>query len=103
MLHHPVLGDLAVSGWVEIEHAGRKIKAVTGEPIAAALMAAGISVFSRSRRFGNPRGLFCAIGRCTDCLVDIGEGPKVRACVTPVRQGLKVIAPVLFIGEETED
>ncbi|MHB8947330.1 MAG: (2Fe-2S)-binding protein, partial [Bacillota bacterium] len=37
-----------------------------------------------------PRGLFCAIGRCTDCVMTVDGVPNVRTCVTPVREGLRV-------------
>lgn len=61
-----------------------------GEPLAAALFAAGIRVLRTMPRFGDARGGFCMIGRCTDCMVVVDGVPNVRACVTPVSTGLDV-------------
>lgn len=68
---------------------GNPIEAYEGETIAAALHAAGIRVLSRTRD-GNPRGLFCAIGKCSSCLVTVDGIPNVRACMTLVREGMEV-------------
>ncbi|MGI6603771.1 MAG: (2Fe-2S)-binding protein [bacterium] len=87
---HPVLGQLAEAPEVTIEVDGRSITAREGEPIAAALLAAGIRVFRTTRRLGHPRGLFCGIGRCTDCVMIVDGIPNVRTCVTPVRAGMKI-------------
>ena len=85
--NHPVLGPLAKKKKVMIELDGRKIEAEDNEPIAAALMAQGISVFHRTKKTGSPRGLFCAIGRCSDCFMIVDGIPNTRTCVTPVRNG----------------
>lgn len=37
-----------------------------------------------------PRGIFCAIGRCTDCVMIVDGQPNVRTCVTPLHAGMKV-------------
>ena len=68
---------------------GRPIRAYEGETIAAALHAAGIRVLSRTRS-GAPRGLFCAIGKCSSCLATVDGIPNVRTCVTPVGEGMAV-------------
>ena len=69
---------------------GAAVPAFEGETVAAALLAADVRTTRRTRRGGLPRGLFCAIGACHDCLVRVdGTGP-VRACLTPVRDGMHV-------------
>lgn len=73
---------------VEIEVDNRKIMAREGEPIAAALLANGINVLRYTSRFNSPRGVYCAIGRCSDCLMNVDGVPNVRVCVTPVREGM---------------
>jgi aerobic-type carbon monoxide dehydrogenase small subunit (CoxS/CutS family) len=75
---------------VLIEVDGQVIQAVAGEPIAAALLAAGKTVFRYTRKRHEPRGVFCAIGRCTDCMMVVDGVPNVRTCVTPVRAGMKI-------------
>ena len=69
---------------------GREIEARTGETVAAALLAAGVPAFRRSIREHRPRGLFCGIGRCASCAMVIDGVPNVRACVTPVAEGMDV-------------
>lgn len=69
---------------------GREVKARAGEMIAAALIANGITAFRRTNRFHSPRGIFCGIGQCNDCVMVVDGVPNVRTCVTPVRAGMKV-------------
>jgi len=71
------------------------IAARGGEPIAAALAAAGTRVSRLSAHTGEPRGVFCALGRCTDCVMTVDGVPNVRTCVTPVRDGMRLAAPPL--------
>ena len=61
-----------------------------GEPIAAALKAAGVMVHRHTLKNDAPRGIFCAIGRCTDCVMIVDGQPNVRTCVTPLHAGMKV-------------
>lgn len=63
------------------------IAAFQGETVAAALLAAGYRAF-RHTSSGEPRGLFCGMGLCYDCLVTIEGIGNVRACITPVREGM---------------
>ncbi|MCR4397739.1 MAG: (2Fe-2S)-binding protein [Firmicutes bacterium] len=90
IVHHPVLGEQPAARTVEVTVDGRKVVAREGETIAAALMAAGIKVHRYTRRKGAPRGLFCAIGQCTDCVMIVNGMPNVRTCVTPVADGMTV-------------
>ena len=87
---HPVLGPLGEARAVEIVVDGRTIEATEGEPIAAALLAAGIRAFRYTRKREAPRGLFCAIGRCTDCAMTVDGVPNVRTCITPVAPGMRI-------------
>ena len=66
----------------------RTIPATAGQSVAAALIGAGITSWRTTRREGRPRGLFCGIGACFDCLVRIDDAPSVRACLVPVREGM---------------
>ena len=69
---------------------GQETEAYTGETIAAALHAAGIKELAKSVNMHRPRGLFCAIGNCSSCLMVVDGHPNIRVCVTKVRQGMKV-------------
>jgi 2Fe-2S iron-sulfur cluster binding domain len=90
ILDHPVLGPLDERPTVHMMVDGRGVEAREGEPIAAALVAAGVRVFRTTSKRGEPRQLFCGIGRCTDCVMLVDGQPNVRTCVTPVREGMRV-------------
>jgi len=80
----------AVTDSVTITFDGRAISAVTGEPLIAALLAAGVRVLRHMPRTGEARGGYCLVGRCSDCMVVVSGTPNVRACVTPVADGMIV-------------
>ena len=57
---------------------------------ASALYAAGVRTFSRSFKYHRRRGLMCCAGQCPNCLVAVDGAPGVRACVEPLREGMRV-------------
>ena len=69
---------------------GKPMTAEAGQTVGAALLAAGIRSWRRTRGGGRPRGLFCGIGACFDCLVDVNGDRALRACLVPVREGDEV-------------
>ena len=48
-----------------------------GEPIATVLKAAGVMAHRYTKKEHKPRGIFCAIGRCTDCVMVVDGVPHV--------------------------
>lgn len=88
--HHPILGDMKNINYVEIIVDGKPLKAIEGEMIAAALIANNISTFRYTKKEHKPRGIYCGIGRCTDCIMTVDGVPNVRTCVTPVKAGMRV-------------
>lgn len=80
---------------VSFEFDGRKIAAHDGQSLAAALTEAGQRAFRVTAK-GDPRGMFCGMGVCQDCLVTVDGVPNQRACMTPARPGLKVATQVAF-------
>jgi hypothetical protein len=87
---HQTFGPLQRRLDVQFAFDGVPVMGREGEPIAAALLAAGFRVFRTMPRFGDPRGGYCMVGRCADCLVVVDGVPNVLACVTPVAAGLAV-------------
>ena len=69
---------------------GTPMTAEAGQTVGAALLAAGVRSWRVTRSGGRPRGLFCGIGACFDCLVDVNRDRAVRACLVPVRAGDQV-------------
>ncbi|GHH36978.1 (2Fe-2S)-binding protein [Streptomyces candidus] len=66
---------------------GRPVPAFDGQSVAAALWADGVLSWRTTRGSGKPRGAFCAIGSCYDCLATINSRPNQRACLVPARPG----------------
>lgn len=72
---------------------GEAVTAFPGETIAAALLAAG-KVRLRVSRSGSPRGLYCGMGLCYECLVTVDGRANQRACMTEARPGMVVATSV---------
>jgi sarcosine oxidase subunit alpha len=87
---HAVLGPLPSKPQVAFRFDGAEIAGRAGEPIAAALLAAGVRSFRTMPRFGDRRGGYCMVGRCADCLVEVDGELNVRACLRPVSAGIEV-------------
>lgn len=68
---------------------GRDVPAYPGEPLAAALLAAGYRAVRRTGG-GAPRGPYCNMGVCFECVVSVDGVPAVRSCLTDVRAGMRV-------------
>jgi len=87
---HPILGPLRAVRTFEFSFAGDPVRARAGDTIAAALIARGVTVFRTTHKRGEPRNVFCAIGRCTDCAMTVDGVPNVRTCITPAKPGMVV-------------
>ena len=74
---------------VTFEVDGTSVRAHDGETLAAALMAAGILRLRHSPRDGAPRGAYCFMGVCQECVVRI-DGALRQSCQVGVEDGLRV-------------
>ena len=70
------------------------LQVTADETVAAALLAAGMAVFRAAPRHGGPRGPYCMIGNCYDCLVEIDGRPYRQACLTSVAEGMRIRRPL---------
>lgn len=68
---------------------GAPIEAPEGASVAAALIGSGRTSW-RTTPGDRPRGLFCGIGVCFDCIVEIDGESGQRACMIPLRDGMEV-------------
>lgn len=87
---HPILGEVTEGKLVTFLYDGRKLQGYEGEPIAIALRASGVMTHRYTAKTHEPRGVFCAIGRCTDCVMVVDGQPNVRTCITPLKEGMVV-------------
>jgi len=78
---------------VEIVVDGRSIQAREGQPLAIALLEAGVRPFRRTPVSGEPREPVCLMGVCFECLVDVDEQRNVQSCMVEVRAGMRVDLP----------
>jgi sarcosine oxidase subunit alpha len=76
---------------------GSPIEGYQGETIMAALHAAGIKALNKSKRHNRFRGLFCAIGKCSSCLMKVNGIENIAICVTKIQQDMVVEST---LGEE---
>lgn len=81
--------DATEPGEVRATFNGEPISCAPGASVAAALIATGRKGW-RDTRGGAERGLFCGIGVCFDCLVDIDGESGQRSCMIPLAEGMDV-------------
>jgi hypothetical protein len=84
MLTRPGRDDLTI--WFD----DRPIPARTGDSIAVALLAAGINTTRTTPVSGAPRGPYCMMGACFECLAIVDGRPNVQTCMMPVSDGMRV-------------
>lgn len=75
---------------IRFEFEGRPLSACAGDSVAAALLAAGEWAFRTTPVSGTPRGPFCMMGVCFDCLVEIDGVANRQACMVEIREGMQV-------------
>ena len=74
---------------ITVQIDGQLTPAFEGETVAAVLLTQNQRQFRRTAE-GQARGFFCGMGICYDCLVTVNNTSNVRACVTPVTDGMVI-------------
>ena len=82
------LGDTGATLTIKID--GREIRARIGDTVAASMLAAGIDQCRTTPVSGAPRGPYCLMGVCFECLVTVDGVGNRQGCLTPVREGMIV-------------
>ena len=88
--NHPILKNFEKGRLIKFNFDGKTLEGYEDEPIAVALKANGVMTHRYTSRHSEPRGMFCAIGRCTDCVMIVDGKPNVRTCITGLKEGMKV-------------
>lgn len=84
------LAAAAAPELVEIEVDGRPLAVPAGASVAAALLLHGQQAPHRAAISGRPRGPYCMMGVCFDCLVEIDGRPGQQACLAQIRPGMRI-------------
>jgi predicted molibdopterin-dependent oxidoreductase YjgC len=69
---------------------GEPAEGRAGDSVAAALLALGRDACRETAVSGTPRGGYCMMGVCFDCLVTIDGVGNRQACLVPLRDGMAV-------------
>jgi hypothetical protein len=69
---------------------GHAVRAREGDSVASALLAAGFNVTRTTPVSGAPRGPWCMMGACFDCVAIVDGHRGTRTCMTLARDGLRV-------------
>lgn len=75
---------------------GKTVQARIGQTISAALVTAGYLTHRHGRQ-GEAHGHFCGMGACHECLVSVNDTDGLRACMTPVSEGMVVHQQAYFV------
>lgn len=83
------LPDLA-GAMLQFEIDGRRVAACEGDTVAAAMLAAGIDHCRTTPVSGAPRGPFCMMGVCFECLVTVDGVGNRQGCLVSVQDGMQI-------------
>lgn len=75
---------------------GQQYTGFRGDTVVSALMANGINVLSRSFKYHRPRGVLALNGQDTNCFLQVGSCPNVRADRLPLSEGLAAVPQNVF-------
>lgn len=82
------MSDAKATGALHFSLDGERLEGAEGDTLAAAMLRAGATTFTRSIKYHRPRGPFCLNGSCGQCLVRVDGVPSVPACRVPLREGM---------------
>ena len=61
-----------------------------GELVSTVLQSEGIHIFNRKHKTGKPAGIYCGMGICYECLVNVNGVANTRACQSPIEEGMTI-------------
>lgn len=90
--HHPILGDLLETKSITFQFNGQDYNAVVGDTVVSALLVNNIRELREHEETGSKRGVYCNIGHCFECRVNVNGEQNIRACLTLVEEGMAVFS-----------
>ena len=88
---HPIINEFPKGRLVTFEYDGKPMKSN------------GVEIHRYTTKLHKPRGLYCSIGRCTDCVMVVDGVPNVRTCMTALKEGMKVQTQYGVSAKKEED
>ncbi len=85
----PIEPDPAAPVAISVD--GETLTGLAGQSIAGVMLASGRMSWRTTAVRRRPRGVFCGIGVCFDCLVTVNGVRDVRACQRVAHEGDTVI------------
>jgi predicted molibdopterin-dependent oxidoreductase YjgC len=95
----PLDANIARGKQLQVELNGKLVTGYEGETVAALFAAENLSAL-RTTQDGEARGMFCGMGVCFDCLVVINGIPNTRACMTWLKEGMKIASQTGLTASE---
>jgi sarcosine oxidase subunit alpha len=81
---------------------GDRLEGSAGDTVAAALLRAGVTTFTRSIKYHRPRGPFCLAGSCGQCLMRIDGVPSLPACRVKLEEGMECARQNAPLGADAD-
>ncbi|WP_432354418.1 (2Fe-2S)-binding protein [Sporosarcina sp. A2] len=97
IINHPILDKVDDTAMVSFTFNNTVLRGLKQESLAAALLANDIRTLRVHEETGSPRGIYCNIGHCFECRVTVNGQQGVRACLTPVQEGMTVSSGEKFL------
>ncbi|SES19260.1 (2Fe-2S)-binding protein [Psychrobacillus sp. OK032] len=97
IINHPVLDKIDETNVISFTFNNTELRGLKNESLAAALLANGIRTLRVHEESGTPRGIYCNIGHCFECRVTVDGQQGVRACLTPLKEGINVSSGETFL------
>ena len=91
--------NIETTNKIKFEFEGKILYAFPGDSIAASLTSYGI-IDLRLTSSGDPRGIFCGMGVCYDCLVEVDGNQNQRACMTKVKDGMRIFKQKFYVNPQ---
>ncbi|RPF52182.1 (2Fe-2S)-binding protein [Aquisalibacillus elongatus] len=88
--YHPLLEDYKDGKNITFIFNSEEYIGIEGDTIASALLVNGIRTLRYHEETGTPHGLYCNIGQCFECRVNVNHQQGVRACITPIEDGMVI-------------
>ena len=84
------LPEAAATATISVIIDGTSVRARAGDSVAATLLAAGFDRCRTSPVSGAPRGPYCLMGVCFECLVSVDGVGNRQGCLVLVREGMRI-------------